>query len=96
MRCGRGCKFKGFDYTIRPPLKNFEGKVILTRLTNCLPISVDESIKRDDFEQFLKLVAGMPAPAGNELKAAKRAVEIALEQDEAAGMAYLASERALA
>ena len=68
----------------------------MTRLTNCLPISVDESIKRDDFEQFLKLVAGMPAPAGNELKAAKRAVEIALEQDEAAGMAYLASERALA
>lgn len=68
----------------------------MTSLTNCLPISVDESIKREDFEHFLKRVPDAPAQAGDELKAAKRAVKIAIEQDEAAGMAYLASEGALA
>ena len=70
MRYGRGCKFKGFYYTIRLLLKNFEGKVILTGLTNRLPMSVDESITREDFEHFLKLVPDVPdvsAQAGDAL-----------------------------
>ena len=66
-RYGQGCKFKGFYYTIRPLLKNFEGKITLTRLTNRQPMSVEESIKREDFEHFLKLVPDVPAHAEDAL-----------------------------
>lgn len=52
--------------------------------------------EQQEIRRLILLARKLRSTSEHLLQAAKRAVEIAIEQDEAAGMAYLASERALA
>lgn len=61
-----------------------------------LPIPKLPAAVQNEISSLVQQSFTLKAKSERLLEAAKRAVEIAIEQDEAAGMAYLASERALA